>query len=137
MGYPRARLVDFSSPGYYHCISRCVRRGFLCGDQYEHRRQWIEERIAELLGVFAIDARGYTIMSNHFHLVLRTNPEASRKWSPLEVARRWVRLFPVSRIESQVCVQDRRIQDRRIEGSHFLGRRKIVTFLSFCSVDTA
>ena len=43
----------------------------------------------------------------------------------------------VSRIESQVCVQDRRIQDRRIEGSHFLGRRKIVTFLSFCSVDTA
>ncbi len=91
MGYPRARLVDFSSSGYYHCISRCVRRGFLCGDQYEHRRQWIEERIAELLGVFAIDACGYTIMSNHFHLVLRTNPEASGKWSALEVARRWVR----------------------------------------------
>ena len=56
MGYPRARLVDITSPGYYHCISRCVRRGFLCGDQYDHRRQWIEQRLAELLEVFAIDA---------------------------------------------------------------------------------
>ena len=94
MGYPRARLVDFTSPGYYHCISRCVRRGFLCGDQYEHRRQWIEQRLAELLEVFAIDACGYSVMSNHFHMVLKTNPHASRKWGPQEVVRRWVRLFP-------------------------------------------
>ncbi len=94
MGYPRARLVDFTSPGYYHCISRCVRRGFLCGDQYEHRRQWIEQRLAELLEVFAIDACGYSVMSNHFHMVIKTNPHASRKWTPQEVVRRWVRLFP-------------------------------------------
>ena len=74
MGYPRARLVDSSQPGFYHCISRCVRRAFLCGDQYDHRRQWLEDRLAELLEVFAIDACGYAIMSNHLHLVLKTNP---------------------------------------------------------------
>jgi REP element-mobilizing transposase RayT len=94
MGYPRARLVDATRTGYYHCISRCVRRAFLCGDQYDHRRQWIEDRLAELLEVFAIDACGYAIMSNHLHLILKTNPDAARQWSPLEVARRWVRLFP-------------------------------------------
>lgn len=94
MGYPRARLVDSSRPGYYHCISRCVRRAFLCGDQYDHRRQWLEDRLAQLLEVFAIDACGYAIMSNHLHLVLKTDPDASRRWSPLEVAQRWVRLFP-------------------------------------------
>ena len=94
MGYPRARLVDSTRSGYYHCISRCVRRAFLCGDQYDHRRQWLEDRLAELLEVFAIDACGYAIMSNHLHLILKTNPGATRQWSPLEIVRRWVRLFP-------------------------------------------
>ena len=94
MGYPRARLVDSTRSGYYHCISRCVRRAFLCGDQYDHRRQWLEDRLTELLEVFAIDACGYAIMSNHLHLVLKTNPGATRQWSPLEIVRRWVRLFP-------------------------------------------
>jgi len=87
MGYPRARLVDFTSPGYYHCISRCGRRGFLCGDQYEHRRQWIEERLAELLEVFAIDACGYAIMSNHFHLTTaRRTSSTSWRCLPLVLA---------------------------------------------------
>jgi REP element-mobilizing transposase RayT len=101
MGYPRARLVDATRSGYYHCISRCVRRAFLCGDQYDHRRQWLEDRLAELLDVFAIDACGYAIMSNHLHLILKTNPDAAKQWSPLEVARRWVRLFPQGLIRAK------------------------------------
>ena len=94
MGYPRACIVDSSTAGFYHCISRCVRRAFLCGDQYNHRRQWIEDRLAELLAVFTIESCGHTIMSNHLHLVLKTDPQAARKLSDLEVARRWIQLFP-------------------------------------------
>ena len=94
MGYPRARIVDSSTAGFYHCISRCVRRAFLCGDKYNHRRQWIEDRIAELLDVFALEACGYTIMSNHLHLILKTDPQKARKLSDLEVARHWIQLFP-------------------------------------------
>ena len=47
-------------PGYYHCVSRCVRRAWLCGvddysgKTYEHRRQWVEDRLVELGGVFAL-----------------------------------------------------------------------------------
>ena len=41
----RSRLVDVSVTPWYHCISRSVRRAFLCGEGREHRKQWIENRL--------------------------------------------------------------------------------------------
>ena len=84
----------------YHCVSRCVRRAFLCGDDrvsgqsFEHRRQWVEDRLHELTGVFAVSIWGYAVMSNHLHVVVQILPEALTAWSDHEVATRWVRLFP-------------------------------------------
>ena len=43
MPIARKHLVDDSTPGCFHCISRCVRRAFLCGDDAEHRRDWVRE----------------------------------------------------------------------------------------------
>ena len=54
-----------------HCVNRCVRRGFLCGtdeltgQNYEHRREWIRNRLEFLAGIFAIDILGFSVMSNH------------------------------------------------------------------------
>ncbi len=48
MTIPRRQLVDVAVPRYYHCISRCVRRAFLCGEGVTHRKAWIEARL-ELL----------------------------------------------------------------------------------------
>ena len=50
---PKARSsqISLTDTPYYHCVSRCVRRAFLCGEDrltkrsYEHRRQWVEDRI--------------------------------------------------------------------------------------------
>lgn len=58
MPKPRKSQVSLLDTSYYHCVSRCVRRAFLCGEQggksFEHRRQWVEDRIHMLSEVFAI-----------------------------------------------------------------------------------
>ncbi|KGD63323.1 hypothetical protein Y5S_03478 [Alcanivorax nanhaiticus] len=89
--------LDYSS--YYHCICRCVWRAFLCGQDhysgqdYEHRRQWVVDRLAVLGEVFAIDLCAYAVMSNHYHVVLRINQKKALSWSDQEVAERWMQLF--------------------------------------------
>lgn len=74
-------------------IDACVRRAFLCGDAYEHRRQWIEDKLLELAEHFCIDVAAYAIMSNHYHVVLFINHEAVMALSDIEVVQRWHGLF--------------------------------------------
>src|SRR3546814_2108216 len=84
MTYPRNQLVPPGSPGTYHCVSRCVRRAFLCGEDrysgqsFEHRRQWIEDRLHQLAEVFAVSLWAYAVMSNHLHVVVQVLPEVAR-----------------------------------------------------------
>ena len=94
MTIARSKLVDPSVTRYYHCISRCVRRAFLCRKGFEHRRDWIEKRLEELAGIFAIEVCGYAVMGNHLHVLLRLDPKRAEGWSDEEVVRRWARLFP-------------------------------------------
>lgn len=99
MPLPRKQLVSLEATPFYHVVSRCVRRQFLCGPDaligrdFSHRRQWILDRVRELAGVFAVDVCAYAIMSNHFHLVLRVDRERALGWDAREIARRWLKLF--------------------------------------------
>jgi len=99
MPQPRNRQISLEDTPYYHCISRCVRRAFLCGQDvhtgfdFEHRRQWIVDRIKLLCSVFAVDLCAYAIMSNHFHVVVRIDAEQARQWSDIEVTERWLQIF--------------------------------------------
>ncbi|WP_298772392.1 transposase [uncultured Shewanella sp.] len=95
----RKAIVSLEDTSFYHCVSRCVRRAYLCGvddytgQSYEHRREWVEDRILELADVFAIDICAYAVMSNHLHLVLNVDIYKANSWSELEVAERWHQLF--------------------------------------------
>jgi len=99
MTKPRKELVSVSDTPYYHIVSRCVRRTYLCGydrqtkTSYEHRRQWIVDRIQLLSSLFSINLCSYAIMSNHYHLVVHINPNEAKSWDNYEVAQRWTTLF--------------------------------------------
>ena len=99
----RGEYLDPAEVQVVHAVQRCVRRAFLCGKDpvtgksFEHRRQWIRDRLEFLASVFGIDCLTYTAMSNHLHVVLRSRPDVVKEWSDDEVARRWWRLFPKRR----------------------------------------
>ena len=63
------------------------------GFDFEHRRQWIVDRIKLLSRVFAVDLCAYAIMNNHYHIVVRINADEVKQWSDEEVAKRWMQIF--------------------------------------------
>lgn len=105
----RRELVSLDDTPYYHCTTRCVRRAFMCGTDhstgscFEHRRGWISRRIKELAAVFTIGIAAYAVMSNHYHVVVRVNPEAAESLSTAEVIERWQRPSTVPPMIKRYC----------------------------------
>lgn len=99
MPQSRKTQICLSQTPYYHCISRCVRRAFLCGKDivtgksYEHRREWVEKKLLYLSEVFAIDICAYAVMQNHTHIVLHVNSQIAEKWTTMEVISKWHKIF--------------------------------------------
>ena len=99
MTRPRSQIVSLDDTPYYHCVSRCVRRAFLCGEDrysgknFDHRKPWLLDRLTLLGEVFAIDIAAHAVMSNHYHVVLHVDRGRSRSWSRDEVIHRWLSLY--------------------------------------------
>jgi REP element-mobilizing transposase RayT len=102
----RGEVFDPLEVSTWHCINRCVRRCFLCGDDpvsgknFDHRKQWLEARFRWLAANFGMDVLDFAILSNHFHLILRNRPDVVATWSAEEVARRWLCLCPLRKNEA-------------------------------------
>ena len=114
MAQAREQLIPPNTSGYFHCISRCVRRAWLCGldplsgKSYEHRRDWVEQRLLLLAEVFSVSIYAYAVMSNHLHVVLKVDAVAAGNWEAEEVAQRWCRVFPGNGDPKRI---ERRIQN--------------------------
>ena len=101
MPISRSDQLDLSVTPYYHCMARCVRRAFLCGkdsysgQNFEHRRDWVRERLRFLTSVFAIDVCAYAVMNNHLHVVLHVDAERAARWADADVVQRYCKLHPM------------------------------------------
>jgi len=109
----RYTKIDLGVTSYYHCMSRCVRRAFLCGKDfqtgknYSHRKKWIVNGLKKLSKVFAIKVCAYAVMSNHYHLVLFLNAIEAKRWDDSEVISRWKSLFPIDAAQLNELSEER------------------------------
>src|SRR5262245_53979238 len=100
MPRPRSQQVHLEAATYYHCISRCVRRAFLCGNDrvtgrsFDHRKGWLRDRLKELTNIFAIDICAYGLMSNHFHVILHIDRPRALAWTDEQITERYGKIFP-------------------------------------------
>jgi REP element-mobilizing transposase RayT len=123
MTIARKETVPDGIERVYHCVSRCVRRAFLCGEDrfsgknFDHRKAWVKNRLQLLSEIFALDVAGYAVMSNHLHLVVRVRPDLASGWSEKEAALRWLRLFPPSRDDEGNPVEPASARVRALAGN--------------------
>jgi putative transposase len=81
MTISRKQQTCLEETPYYHCVSRCVRHAFLCGEDdltgrsYKYRRDWIAEKLKQLDGVFSISLCAYAVMCNHTYTALNIDRE--------------------------------------------------------------
>ncbi|MCA9131448.1 MAG: hypothetical protein KDB22_30405 [Planctomycetales bacterium] len=67
-------------------MNQAVRSCFLLGDDlvtgknFDHRKAWMETKLELQAGNFGIDLLGSAILSNHFHLVLRSRLDVVETW---------------------------------------------------------
>ena len=96
----RSEVISPDETCIAHVISRVVRRCFLLGDDpltgknYDHRKQWVEKLLEHQAKYFGIDLLCFSLMSNHIHQVLKSQPEIVATWTSREVAMRWLMLCP-------------------------------------------
>ena len=112
MTLPRKALISVEDTPYYHCVSRCVRRAFLCGhdsfsgQSYEHRRDWLETELLKLPQIFCIEVAAYAVMHNHYHVVLHIDDAKAKALSAREVIERWHGLFKGNLLSQRYLLGD-------------------------------
>jgi REP element-mobilizing transposase RayT len=126
MTKPRQQQICIEATPYYHCVSRCVRKAFLCGfdydtnTDYEHRRTWLEEEILKQADVFAIDVAAYAVMSNHSHMVLHINKKKADNWTFDEVIERWHTLYKGNALSQRYIIDPNFTDAERYKLSEFV-----------------
>ena len=82
-----------------------MRKALLCGEGFEHRKQWIEDRLELLANNFSLSVASFAVMDNHLHVLCCLNPDQARNWSAAEVLRRWMAIYPPTTLD----IEDPRI----------------------------
>jgi hypothetical protein len=124
MTIARAQLIDPSVTRWYHCVTRCVRRAPLLAEGSFDRKAWLERRIEELAGIFAVSVGAYSILDDQIQLLVRHEAEIAGSWSATEVVRRRARLYPpYDRSRQPLPVTDLWVAEHRKDAAGVLTAR--------------
>lgn len=102
VAYARKQITadEFTSAAYL-LTNRCVRQSYFLGKDEEsgfdfsHRKQWLVDRLEHIVeNGFCMEVHAFSVMCNHFHLVVTTRPDVVNSLSDEQVVRRWWSLFP-------------------------------------------
>jgi len=110
MTYRRSKYLNLETTKYYHCITRCVRRSFLCGydevtqKDYNYRKEIIKNFLQILTKAYFIEICSYAIMCNHIHLVLYVNDTNVQSVKDDEILNRWSLIYPSSASEIKYSI---------------------------------
>ena len=135
----RCEVFDPDEVAIVHVVQRCVRRCFLMGldpvsgNNYDHRKQWLEDRLRRFAAYFGIDLIGFCILSNHFHLILRSRPDVVASWDDAEVARRWLMICPRRKDQDGNPRQPSQVELNTIcnNGKHLAAIRRRLSHISW------
>ncbi len=135
----REKLVRPGQSGYYHCVSRVVRRAYLLGTDsfsgknYNHRKDWVRNRLIFLSGYFSIEVSGYVVMVNHTHTLVKVCPDVAKQWSDEEVAERWLAVFPKRIVQASLSTESLEITIEQMvsEDGLIMKLRKRLTSISW------
>lgn len=79
-----ARMVLRGEPAVYHVVSRTALEGYVLGDV---EKDYLLRLIRRLSSVYFAEVLGFSVMGNHFHLLVRMHP--GEEYSDEEVKRRF------------------------------------------------
>lgn len=108
MTQARYRQICLGETSYYHCSSQCVSNAYLCGNDpasiknYDHRRKWMTDKLAQLSRMFAIKVCSYAILHNRYSLVVCVNQNVAKSLSDQDVVARWSICFKVPQVVKSV-----------------------------------
>ena len=103
-GRPRKDVIREDQVGVYHVWTRCAPRSVV-RLRSRHAQELQSSKKVDLRAarrtshIFAVDACVFSILSNHFHLLLRNRVDLAQQSSDEEVVRRWRQLCPERRDE--------------------------------------
>jgi hypothetical protein len=111
LGIPSTLLADryINIEHTYQALRPSHRAVTLCGCfssdgdgfPFEHRRDWIVEKLKQLDGIFSISIVTYSVMHYHTHILLKIDRESALKLRDDEVIDRWTNLYKPSPMVSR------------------------------------
>ncbi len=109
----RKRTINLDITQYYQCQIDSVRNAFLygkdkySGKNYDHRAQWIQDKIFELSKIFSIECCAFGIAPRYASIVIYIDHHKATAWSDEEVIKRWTNMYNHSQTRAYLFEKDK------------------------------